>query len=464
MTVSAPQKSEPRTQGANRHADRSLAARLLPYLAWQIAAILVAELVLFSAGLGEEEIFKLDPDLGTRHLTNKRVTWRTEGFAQSYFDMEGMREPGLTVAKPPGTYRVALLGDSMVEGLQVPIEDTFGQILQAGMSADLKKPVQVLNFGTSGYSTAQEYLQLKKQVFKFEPDLVVMCYDSRDMFENWSPADEVITNVRPVALHLPGGDLVVHSYHVKRWMNSPRAYFMKSIEWLRQNSRIWGLIAAIDLDLSLHNPVYRAAMNIANKPKQALKDLREALTLRAASAPSFRIRFFEKTDPSAETTGAAAQKPLDSASLNSAAPNSVLARSPAVKAAASQVDGKKMYVELVDRTMASLVRTMRDECAARKARFAVAALPVRAALCPSAGMETSFYGIDYRGELDMVSRACAENGIPFIDCQRLAERLDENSQAGLFYSVHLKPDGHRFLADCLRGPLENIVRGGQVNR
>ena len=38
-----------------------------------------------------------------------------------------MREPNLTIAKPVGTYRIAVLGDSMVEGLQVPIEETFGQ-------------------------------------------------------------------------------------------------------------------------------------------------------------------------------------------------------------------------------------------------------------------------------------------------------------------------------------------------
>src|SRR4030095_15927244 len=76
--------------------------RVLVLVLWQVIAILVAELFLFFVGLGEEEIFKFDPELGTKHMTNKRVTWRSEGYAQFYLNDDGMREPGLTIAKPPG--------------------------------------------------------------------------------------------------------------------------------------------------------------------------------------------------------------------------------------------------------------------------------------------------------------------------------------------------------------------------
>ena len=178
-------------------------------------------------------------------MTNKRITWHTEGYAQSYFDSNGMREPELTISKPPNTYRVALLGDSMVEGLQVPIEKTFGQILSNRLSHSGAPQIQILNFGTSGYSTVQEYLQLKKLVFKYKPDLVLLGYNNRNMFENWAPPDQVLTNVRPLAIHLPGGKLIVSNVPVLDWMRSPRAKFLMQIDWFREHSRIWGLIPSL---------------------------------------------------------------------------------------------------------------------------------------------------------------------------------------------------------------------------
>ncbi|HEY9868926.1 MAG TPA: SGNH/GDSL hydrolase family protein [Candidatus Obscuribacterales bacterium] len=462
MVVSAPKKPTTKDRAGSRTGRRSWLSWLFPIVVWQVVAILFVELVLFWAGLGEEEIFKLDPELGTTHMTNKRITWRSEGYAQSYLNEDGMREPGLTVSKPPGTYRIALLGDSMVEGFQVPIEDTFGQILQRRLSGHARPAVQVLNFGTSGYSTAQQYLQLKKQVLKYHPDLVVVCYNSRDMFENWTPADEVITNVRPMALHLPGGKLVVHSYYVQRWMRSPRAKFLKSIEWLRQNSRIWGLIAALDLDLSMHSPLYRAAVSFFTKPKKALQELRTAFASVSSWQPSFKIQTFEDTDSpggqKASQSNARGQKAAgdehaaavrDALAFNSAATNRVLEESPLAKATAAQKDGKQVYRELVERTMGSLLAEMRSQCAKIGCKLAVVSLPVRSALCPTPGTDTEFNHIDYAGELAMMSAICRARAIPMLDCQALAQSLPMKQRPKLFYAMHLSPAGHKFMADAM---------------
>ncbi|HEY9787104.1 MAG TPA: SGNH/GDSL hydrolase family protein, partial [Candidatus Obscuribacterales bacterium] len=320
MPVAAPLRPQtlPGQASAKR---RKWGITLLAQIAvWQLIAILVVESVLFLAGLGEEEIFKLDDKMGFTHMPNKRVTWRSEGYSKSYFNEDGMREPGLTVAKPTNTMRIALLGDSMVEALQVPIEKTFGYKLQQSLSQSTRKPVQVLNFATSGYSTAQEFLQLKEQVLKYEPDLVLLCYNSRDLFENWAPPDQTLTNVRPYALHLPGQPLVIDSSSVTAWSKSPRGRFLKSIEWIREHSRIWGLIAAWEIDASFHNPVYRAICAFLTQPGKTIKSWRASLSsvspqavlrslapdmvlknLFAGEKPSFSIRFFEDTGHSPST-------------------------------------------------------------------------------------------------------------------------------------------------------------------
>ena len=306
MTVSAPLKQAPSTQSkAVSKGNRFFA--VLQIIAWQMIALLVVEGVLYWAGMGEEDIYKLDRTIGFKHFPNKRVTWRSEGFSQSYFDADGMRDPGLTLEKPAGVYRVALLGDSMVEGLQVPVEQTFGQLVEKQInkdSASIDKNIQVVNFANSGYSTAQEYLELKEKVFKYHPDLVVLGYMSRDMFENWSPPDQTITNVRPYALHLPGRNLVIDNSPVINWMKSPRAKFLMQIEFLRHHSRIWGLISAAETQLSYQDPIYRGIVALCTKPgktiRQWTKDLQEAAKhpptfkdLAKFAAPSFNINFFE---------------------------------------------------------------------------------------------------------------------------------------------------------------------------
>ena len=508
MPVSAPQAKPLVDVTESARAPRNWVKTLALVLVWQMVALLFVEAVLFCAGLGEEEIFKLDPVLGVKHMTNKRITHRTEGFAQSWLNEDGMREPGLTVQKPANTYRIATMGDSMVEGMQVPIEETFGALLEKQLKVPDGKHVQVLNFGTSGYSTAQEYLQLKNQVLKYQPDLVVLCYNSRDIFENWSPADQVITNVRPFALHLPGQPLNVDSSPVVRWMGTPRARFLLQTSWLRQNSRIFGLLSTLELDWSQHNPWYRAMLDVYQHPKKAMNELKAALAAKQAG-PAFQIKFFEDpagkpavesavkpvvnpianpianpvaspaanpaanpaVNPAANSVGKPSRsssenvagitsptKPIIDHTFNSAAGNDSLAKNEMVAAQSANAtanngkanDGMKNYRALISRTLTSLFDEMRSQCKDSGAQFVVVSLPVRAQLCPATGMETSFAGIDYPQELKIVSSACREKGISFLDTESAAERLQYHDREALFYSVHLRPEGHEFMAQQLK--------------
>jgi lysophospholipase L1-like esterase len=90
---------------------------------------------------------------------------------------DGLRDRDHGVAKPPGTFRIAVLGDSMTEAMQVPRERDFCSILEArlrGCPRLAGKSPEVLNFGVSGYGTAQELLMLRERVWKYSPDLVVL--------------------------------------------------------------------------------------------------------------------------------------------------------------------------------------------------------------------------------------------------------------------------------------------------
>lgn len=402
----------------------------------------------------------------------------------------------------------------MTEGLQVNIDKTFGSIVSKRLSPMDGKQVQVLNFATSGYSTVQEFLQLKRQVLKYKPDLTIVCYNSRDMFENWAAPDQVITNVRPIAIHLPGSYLFVDSSPVARWWGSPRARFLLATSWFREHSHIYGLMTALELDWSQHNPVFRAIMGAIAHPKKARNEFKEAMApaninktmaglvasvFPSSAAPAFHIKSFEESKSSSAAPAiatAAATAPAQSSQhtaivtanrvFNSAATNEELtpppvpaslltkqsadllqgksdlslastlpasasatkAATPAAAAPAPELPGGNVYRSLVTRTLTSLFGEMKASCEKQGGKFAVMGVPSRAQLCPNAGLERTFNGMDYNEELMLVSGACRTNNISFLNCETLAEQLPIDGRDALYYAVHLTPGGQQFLADC----------------
>jgi len=54
-------------------------------------------------------------------------------------------------------------GNSWTEAMQVPMHQNFCAVLEHELSHCLGRPVEVINFGVSGYSTAQEFITLRDQ-------------------------------------------------------------------------------------------------------------------------------------------------------------------------------------------------------------------------------------------------------------------------------------------------------------
>ncbi|MGE3910221.1 MAG: SGNH/GDSL hydrolase family protein [Chloroflexota bacterium] len=89
----------------------------------------------------------------------------------------GLRERNIAPAKPAGTFRVLVIGDSFVEGAQVPMENTVTRKLEERLAAMMPgQPVQVINAGNAGFGTAQELLFLDHDGRTYEPDLVILVY------------------------------------------------------------------------------------------------------------------------------------------------------------------------------------------------------------------------------------------------------------------------------------------------
>jgi hypothetical protein len=104
---------------------------------------------------------------------------RAEGQSYVKISSAGLRDREHAVAKPADTIRIAVLGDSYAEAVQVPAEKAFW----AEMERDLRScprllgnDIEVLNFGVSSYGTAHELLTLQEVVWPYSPDLVLTAF------------------------------------------------------------------------------------------------------------------------------------------------------------------------------------------------------------------------------------------------------------------------------------------------
>jgi hypothetical protein len=108
---------------------------------------------------------------------NTQGSYRREGESYVRINADGFRGPDYVRPKPPGTVRVAVIGDSYVEAIQVAEDQTFTSVIGRTL-ADcplLKgKRVEALNFGVDGYGTAQELFTLRSKVWSYQPDIVVL--------------------------------------------------------------------------------------------------------------------------------------------------------------------------------------------------------------------------------------------------------------------------------------------------
>ena len=152
-------------------------------------AFLLAELALRVAGIGSDQFLRPDPVLGVRFIASKSGLSQDSCFsAHVSINAEGWRSREIPLAKPAGVYRVLVLGDSFMAGLQVNDDEVFASALERRLSSEgLARRVEVINFGVPSYGTDQEYLSLREFGLAYQPDLVLLAfYGQNDVSDNYS--------------------------------------------------------------------------------------------------------------------------------------------------------------------------------------------------------------------------------------------------------------------------------------
>ena len=135
-----------------------------------------------------ETFIQPDQELGWSHIPNKEGYWQIgEDRVLVRINSKGLRDRELSYEKRPNTFRILVLGDSFVEGMQVPLEATFAKRLEIKLT-ESGMIFEVINAGFAGVGTDYGLLFLRKEGYKYHPDLVLLGFfagnDVQDNFRS----------------------------------------------------------------------------------------------------------------------------------------------------------------------------------------------------------------------------------------------------------------------------------------
>lgn len=164
------------------------ASILLCFIAGEIYLRFHTDFLVFNK-LQSKYFRKADPIIHHTFIPCGRGPLKTKEFTTHYsINSFGLRDHEYQIPKGKGIFRILMLGDSFTEGYGVEIEDTFSKKVEAKIGfckTEFGTKYEVVNGGCASYSPLLEYLFLKEQGLKLEPDVVILNYDMSDIKDDY---------------------------------------------------------------------------------------------------------------------------------------------------------------------------------------------------------------------------------------------------------------------------------------
>jgi hypothetical protein len=146
------------------------------------------------------------------------------------FNSLGMRDVEHRQPKPPGTFRILVLGDSFMEALQVPLEASFSRLLEDQLRRATGQRVEVVSCGVGGWGTDDQLEYLRRYGVRLEPDLIIVAMTLHN---------DVADNLRE-RFHTLADDQVVSRQHTE--IPAVRFALLKIKDFLASRSHLTQLL------------------------------------------------------------------------------------------------------------------------------------------------------------------------------------------------------------------------------
>jgi lysophospholipase L1-like esterase len=238
--------------------------------------------------------YELLPNLDTYF---KAARFRTNSY--------GLRDDEYPLVKPAGTYRVAVIGDSMTVPEGVEIEDAFHSLLEKRLTAESGgRRFEFINFAVGGYALPEYLGTARHRALEWQPDLILVGICINDYFwdeayaaANFNKAYEVPRTIHPF-----------FEWHLLPWIAEARANWGRRSphapprEWaLPEPSREWMMrqFAAFgQLSAEAHVPILFAFVTHQSRGFASLVEaVRQGTAAHGMFFTDLSVRFPPNGDP-----------------------------------------------------------------------------------------------------------------------------------------------------------------------
>jgi hypothetical protein len=217
--------------------------KALLVLAGIIIALALCEAGLRLLGIEYPDFFDYDPLVGSKLRPGIKGYFLKEGGGYVSINSDGLRDREHPLNPPPNTLRIAVLGDSFAEAMQVNREEAFWAIMEKDLQGcgNLRgRRIEVINFGQSGFGTTQELLALRHRVWKYSPEIVLLAFfTGNDVADNSQALMQ--WNYVPY-FSFQDGELVLNDKHTQeRWEKEQRekSWGGEFKRWREDNFRVF---------------------------------------------------------------------------------------------------------------------------------------------------------------------------------------------------------------------------------
>ncbi len=119
--------------------------------------------------------------LGSYRVFVKEVGYDLRHSKRAEINSSGFRGPEIGVEAPPGTFRIAALGDSTTYGFLLPESRSYGRILETKLNAlSDDAAIQVINAGVPSYDLSHIKHRYINKVAQYKPDIVLLMSGPND--------------------------------------------------------------------------------------------------------------------------------------------------------------------------------------------------------------------------------------------------------------------------------------------
>ena len=147
-----------------------------------LAVLAAAEVFLRLVPVGRERYEEFYDNI--YDLSYAMVPGATNPYSSEALNVHGFRGAAYPEAKPAGTFRILVLGDSCTFGFKVADAEAWPAVLEQRLNASGRfVPVEVINGAVPGTTLFQHLMVFRSRLARFRPDLVIDW-----SAPNWNPS------------------------------------------------------------------------------------------------------------------------------------------------------------------------------------------------------------------------------------------------------------------------------------